>query len=218
MFFGVFLNLPVSSLQNLDIRHIKMSRRAAYFLFMFFLNTGRDLHFSYAVPKSCRVTWAMKTLSCAWFFVSSGLSFHIWAEMLSILSSLAPSFQPFTVRLQVCGTTKIKGVVMKYLKGSRGICFSFISLTPVQNLLKLFSIQKTCCCLFFLCLRRIQQHYKCVTFFRPKSVEQLLMGKKMFLKTRKLSSEINWASKSDWNLQVNIQKVSKDLWSLTESL
>lgn len=125
----------------------------------------------------------MKTLSCAWCircFISSCPSFHSQAEMLSILSSLFPSFQPLTVKVQVCGITKIKGVVMKYLKERWGTYFLFISLTPVQNLLKLFSIHKTCCCLFFLCLRRIQQHYRCVTFFRPKSVEQLLMGKKMF--------------------------------------
>lgn len=125
----------------------------------------------------------MKTLPCAScirVFVSYGPFFHIWAEMLSILSSLVPSFQPSTVKVHICGITKIKGAVEKCLKESRGIYFSFISLTPVQNLLKLFSVHKTCCCLFFLCLRRIQQHNKCVTFFRPKSVEQLLMGKKMF--------------------------------------
>lgn len=66
----------------------------------------------------------MKILSYAWrirCFISLGPSFG--AVTLPSPSSLLPTFQPFTVKIQVCGITEIKGVVMKRLKESSRIYF-----------------------------------------------------------------------------------------------
>lgn len=92
---------------------------------------------------------------------------------------------------------EIKGIVMKCLKQRSGIYFQFISWMDVQNLLKLFSMHKACYCLFLLWLGRIQQYYKCVTFSRPQSVEQLLIGKKISFENYK-TEQWNKLSLKKW--------------------